>query len=99
MSSPSIIWRQHKLLNRYLNKQGKLLVWTKILVPPVGFENQVPYLTGIVEFEDGEKSAVQVVDCDETQLKNNQKVAVVIRKVGKAKSEDVIEYGIKVRPI
>ncbi len=98
MSSPVQIWRQHKVLKNYLGKTGKLLVWTKILVAPQGFENQVPYLVGIVQFN-GEKLPVQIVDCDEKDLKPNQKVQVVIRKIGKAKSEDVIEYGIKVKPI
>lgn len=98
MSSPVAIWRDHKTLRTYLNKTGKLLVWTKILVAPKGFEHQVPYLVGIVQFN-GERLPVQIVDCDEKDLKLNQKVKVVIRKIGKAKSEDVIEYGIKVKPI
>ncbi len=99
MSTPSVIWREHRKLYKYLGKMGKLLVWTKILIPPKGFENQVPYLTGIVQFSDGEKLPVQIVDCNESTLKPNQKVTVTIRKIGKAKSEDVIEYGIKVKPL
>lgn len=99
MSSPVQIWRNHKSLHNYLNKTGKLLVWTKILVAPQGFEHQVPYFVGIVQFQDGEKMPVQIVDCHEKDLKPNLKVKVVIRKIGKVKSEDVIEYGIKVKPI
>ncbi|OGE26398.1 hypothetical protein A3C26_01555 [Candidatus Daviesbacteria bacterium RIFCSPHIGHO2_02_FULL_39_12] len=99
MNSPVQIWRQHKTLHNYLNKIGKLLVWTKILVAPQGFENQVPYLVGIVQLTEGEKLPVQIVDCDEKDLKPNQKVQVVIRKIGKARSEDVIEYGVKVKSI
>lgn len=97
MSSPSQIWRQHKKLHTYLNKTGKLLVWTKIFVAPEGFEHQTPYLVGIVQFN-GEKLPSQIVDCEEKDLKINQKMKVVIRKIGKVKSEDVIEYGIKVKP-
>jgi len=99
MSSPVTIWRSHKTLHSYLGKKGKLLVWTKILVAPLGFEHQVPYLVGIVKFSDGEKMPVQIVDCEEKGLKPNQSVEVVIRKIGKAKSEDVIEYGVKVKPV
>lgn len=98
MSSPVIIWRQHKTLNAYLNKVGKLLVWTKILVPPLGFEHEAPYLVGIVDFAD-HKMPLQIVDCEEEDLKVNMKVVTVVRKIGKAKSEDVIEYGIKVKPL
>lgn len=98
MSSPSTIWRSHKQLHSYLGKTGRLLVWTKILVAPAGFEHQVPYLVGIVQFPN-QRIPVEIVDADEKKLKPNRKVEVVIRKIGKAKSEDVIEYGVKVRPI
>lgn len=99
MNSPVQIWRNHKKLSPYLGKQGKLLVWTKIFVAPSGFEHQVPYLVGIIQFDDGIRMPLQIVDCMEEDLKVNQKVVTVIRKIGKAKSEDVIEYGIKVKPI
>lgn len=105
MSSPSSIWRSHKLLHSYLGKRGRLIVWTKILVAPSGFEHQVPYLSGIVQFNDPSTSsgqvrmAVQIVDANEKDLKPNQKIEVVIRRIGKAKSEDVIEYGVKVKPV
>src|SRR3989344_5685261 len=98
MSSPAEIWRSHKELHNYLGKRGRLIVWTKILVAPTGFEHQVPYLVGIVQVND-ERMPVQIVDCNESELKTNQKMEVVIRKIGKAKSEDVIEYGVKVKPI
>lgn len=99
MSNPSVIWRQHQKLHNFLGKTGKLLVWTKISISPLGFEHEVPYFVGIIKLDNGEKMPVQIVDCIETDLKINQKVKIVIRKIGKAKSEDVIEYGIKVKPI
>ncbi len=99
MSSPVTIWRSHKTLSAYLNKTGRLVVWTKIFVAPSGFEHQIPYLVGIIQFEDGIRLPLQIVDCEEENLKPNQKVVTVIRKIGKAKSEDVIEYGIKVKPV
>lgn len=97
MSTPAGIWRQHKKLHTYLNKVGKLVVWTKIFVAPAGFEQQTPYLVGIVDFGNY-KMPLQIVDCAEKDLKVSQKVVTIIRKIGKAKSEDVIEYGIKVKP-
>ena len=98
MNSPVTIWRQHKKLNAYLNKVGRLLVWTKILVAPSGFEHQVPYLVGIVDFG-AERLPLQIVDCEEKDLKRNQKVMVVIRKIGRVKPDEVIEYGLKVKPL
>ncbi len=98
MSTPASIWRQHKTLHSYLNKVGRLLVWTKIFVAPTGFEHQTPYLVGIVDFAD-HKMPLQIVDCEEADLKVNMKVITVIRKIGKTRAEDVIEYGLKVKPL
>ena len=98
MNSPVTIWRQHKKLNAYLNKTGRLLVWTKIMVAPAGFEHQVPYLVGIVDFADL-KLPLQIVDCEEKDLKINQKLKIVIRRIGKVKPDEVIEYGLKVKPV
>ena len=99
MSTPANIWRAHKNLASFLKKTGKIIVWTKIFVAPVGFEHQTPYLVGIIEFEDGQRLPLQIVDCEEKNLKINQKIKIVIRRIGKAKSEDVIEYGLKAKPL
>ncbi|HBQ50486.1 TPA: hypothetical protein DD690_00715 [Candidatus Daviesbacteria bacterium] len=105
MNSPVTVWRSHKQLSAYLNKIGRLIVWTKILVAPSGFEHQVPYLVGIVDFGpstgsgQAERLPLQIVDCEEKDLKINQKMTVVIRKIGKVKPDEVIEYGLKVKPL
>lgn len=98
MSNPSEVWRNHKKLHQYLKKRGKLLVWTKVSVPPLGFEDAVPYFSGIVQFEDGQKLPVQIVDCKENILKENLKVIAVIRKGKRVKPDEVIEYTVKVKP-
>lgn len=98
MTSPSEIWRHHKKLHNYLGKKGRLLVWTKITVAPSGFEDFVPYFSGIVEFENGRKLPVQIVDCEEKDLKSNLKVISVIRRGRKAADDEVIEYVVKVKP-
>ena len=116
MSSPSQIWRHHKKLHQYLNKKGRLLVWTKVSVPPLGFEDSVPYFSGIVQFDpstglrgrepsgrigsgQGEKVPVQIVDCEEKDLKPNLQVTSVIRRGAKVKPDEVIEYVVKVKPL
>lgn len=99
MKSAVEVWRDVKKLKNQLNKVGKLLVWTKIYAAPVSFEAEAPYLVGIVKFEDGGRMPLQIVDCVEKELKINQKVLTVLRRVGKASAEGVIEYGIKVKPI
>lgn len=98
MNNPSQIWRYHKKLHKYLNKTGKLLVWTKITIAPTGFGDFVPYFSGIVEFNGGEKLSVQIVDCNESELKSGLKVIAVIRRGQKVKPDEVIEYVVKVTP-
>lgn len=97
MSSPVTVWRNHKNLKNYLGKTGKLLVWTKIFVAPEGFEHEAPYSVAIVELEDGKKMPLQLVDCEDKDLKPGRKIATVIRRLGKVKLDRVIEYGIKAK--
>lgn len=99
MSSPIKNWRETKSLHKSLGLVGKIITWTKIFVAPSGFEHEVPYTVAIVEFLDGKKIAAQVVDCGEEDLKEGQKVITVIRRIGRQKPDEVIEYGIKVKPL
>lgn len=99
MNSPVVNWRKTKQLNKHLNKKGKLLVWTKIYAAPAGFEHEAPYFSGIVEFEDGQKSAVQIVDVKEEDLKVGLEVISVVRKIGSQSQESIIDYGIKMKPV
>lgn len=97
MSSPVTVWRHHKNIKNYLGKTGKIIVWTKIFVAPAGFEHEAPYFVAIVEFADGRRIPLQIVDYDEKELRANQKIITVVRRLGKVKLDEVIEYGIKAK--
>ncbi len=98
MNNTIASWRTIKGLHKELGKTGNIVVWTKIFVAPEGFSQQVPYVVAIVSF--GEKrQTLQVVDFTEDQLKVGQKVVTVVRRIGTAGSEDVISYGLKVKPL
>ena len=92
-------WRKIKGLHNELGKTGRIFVWTKIFVGPMGFEQQVPYVVAIVAFGKDEKRTLQVVDYDEDQLQAGQQVVTVVRRIGTVGSEDIITYGLKVKPI
>ena len=98
MSSPVKNWRDTKLFAKLLGRKAKLLVWTKVFTPALGFEHQVPYFVGIVEFQSGTKLSAQIVDCLEEQLQVGLEVITVLRRIGKSKADEVITYGIKVKP-
>jgi uncharacterized OB-fold protein len=98
MNNTVATWRRIKGLHKDLGKTGKIVVWTKIFVAPIDFQQQVPYVVAIVSFGK-EKRTLQVVDYSEEQLRTGQKVVTVVRRIGSVGAEDVIAYGIKVKPI
>ncbi len=99
MSSPVTVWRHHKNIKNYLGQTGKIIVWTKVYIAPAGFEHEAPYPVAIVQFKDGMRMPLQLVEYAEKHLKPNQKIITVVRKLGKVKLDEVIEYGIKAKPI
>ncbi len=74
-------------------------MWTKVFIAPAGFEHEAPYPVAIVQFKDGARMPLQLVEYEEKHLKPNQKIVTVVRKLGKVKLDEVIEYGIKAKPI
>ena len=99
MSSPVTVWRHHKNIKNYLGEKGKILVWTRVFVAPAGFEHEAPYFVAIVEFKNGLRMPLQIVDYEGTDLKVNQKIITVVRRLGKVKLDEVIEYAVKAKPI
>jgi uncharacterized OB-fold protein len=99
MISPVKIWRSQKKIIRLLGKTGKIISFSRIFVPPAGFENEAPYVIALVEFKDGEKHLAQLVDWDQNRLFISQKVKVILRKTRNPGSEGVIPYGIKFKPL
>lgn len=97
--NPANIWRKSKKLSIQLGKTGKILTFTTIHSAPVGFEHQIPYHVAIVNFEDGSSCALEIVDCAQKDLRIGLKVQTVIRRVGSSEPEELIEYGIKVKPL
>jgi len=99
MISPVKIWRNQKKTRNLLGREGKILTWTKVFVPPSGFEGQAPYIVAIAQLSDKTHCTAQLVDYEEKQVKIGQKVRTVLRKTRDPGTEGVIPYGIKFRPI
>lgn len=99
INNPPRVWRHHKELHKYLGKKGKIVVWTKVFVAPEGFEHESPYISAIIEFRDKKRMALQVVDIDEQDIEKEQAVVVIVRRIGKATPDGLIEYGLKAKPV
>jgi hypothetical protein len=62
-----------------------------------GFENQTPYVLGIIKLEEGPSLTSQII-CDAKDVKIGMKVKPVFRKLGQAGERGMIYYGTKFVP-
>jgi len=98
MISPVKVWRHQKEIASYLGKEGRIISWALIRVPPGGYEQEAPYPVVLVELSDKKRIVAQLVDWTKENLWVGQKVKVVYRRIRKPDSEGVIPYGIKLKP-
>lgn len=88
-----------KLAPRQLTGVGKVLTWTEVRQPAPGFENQTPYVMGIVELEEGCRVMSQIVDVDAQHIESGLAVEACFRKIREDGKSGVIYYGYKFRPL
>lgn len=99
MTSPVKVWRNQKKITKMLGKNGKIISWTIIRVPPAGFSYQAPYPVTLVKLDGGRNIIAQLVDYEESNLAIGQRVTTVVRRTSQPEAGEVIPYGIKVKPI
>lgn len=61
--------------------------------------DQAPYPVVLVDLDTGGRITAQFVDFRDEQLKFGQKVITIVRKTIQSGADDVIPYGIKVKPL
>jgi len=98
MNSPVKIWRNQKHIAHMLGREGTIVSWTIIRLPPSGFSNLAPYPVVIVDLSDSRITA-QLVDWSEEDLTEGRRVKIVVRRISEPTTEGIIPYGIKVKPI
>lgn len=98
MMSPVKIWRNQRKIRKILGQKGKILSWTKIHVPPSGFESQAPYVVVVAKLDLDISYTAQLVDWEEEHLFTGQDVVAVLRRTRDPGIEGVIPYGIKFKP-
>jgi uncharacterized OB-fold protein len=104
--SPVKIWRNQKYIAKMLGREGKVVSWTVVRVPPGGFSSLAPYPVVIVDLTagkagliDGGRIMAQLVDWTDEDLIVGRRVKVVVRRICEPTTEGVIPYGIKVKPV
>ena len=93
MINPITKWRDREKDCQYLNKIGRIISFTKVNNPPVGF-GQLPYYVAIVKFSNSKKRVGQLV-LNGQEPKVKDKVRGVLRRVGLPSTDGIINYGIK----
>lgn len=81
-----------------LPENGKLVTYTIIRIPPSHFIDQAPYAVGIVEFEGGVKTLMQVVDVHEEDIKLGMSLKIEFRRIFSDGDAGIIFYGYKAVP-
>lgn len=80
-------------------RTGKVMSYTIVHQGQKGFEDQVPYVLAIVEFEGGITVMGQVVDCDACDVAIGMEVKPVFRRIREEGDAGVIHYGYKFAPL
>lgn len=93
--SPIKIWRNTKHTRSLVGKEGEILLFTIVRVPPGDFSVFGSYPVAIVLLSNGEKVIVQIVDATEDMIKIGKKVKLVLRRSRLEGEEDVISYNVK----
>lgn len=97
MLSPVKIWRNQKKIRELLGKQGKIISFTKVFVPPAGYESQAPYIVAIAQLEGNVRVIAQVIDWQIEKIKIGMAVITILRRTKDPGVEGIIPYGIKLK--
>ena len=82
-----------------LSEKGKVVTWTVIRNPPIGYEEYRPYVVALIELDDGLRILSQVVDVYPNEVEAGLAVEAVFRKVKEDGKAGIIQYGYKFRPV
>ncbi|MHA2059844.1 MAG: Zn-ribbon domain-containing OB-fold protein [Candidatus Ranarchaeia archaeon] len=82
-----------------LPHHGKIVTYSIIHTPPVGFELQTPYAIALVELDNKVRMTTQITDCDPAEIKVGMEVEAIFRKMQEDGDAGIIQYGHKFRPI
>ncbi len=79
--------------------KGEIYSFTVLQEPPTGFEDQSPYILGLVKLDEGQLVTAQITDIDENGIAIGDRVEMVTRRLTTEGERGVIVYGYKFRKI
>jgi uncharacterized OB-fold protein len=93
---PAQYWRHKKQIKDYLGKLGQVVASTVIRTTSPGLSHMTPYSYVVVDFA-GEKKELMGVGNE--MLEVGDKVVCVMRKMERGASNQLIDYGLKVKKV
>jgi len=78
-----------------LPNQGKVVTFTTIWIPPAQFEDQKPYVTAIVELENGVRLTCMVAEAPPDKVEIGTEVELIFRRIQKESEWGILQYGYK----
>ncbi|MBE2182140.1 MAG: Zn-ribbon domain-containing OB-fold protein [Anaerolineae bacterium] len=79
--------------------KGEIYSFTVVQEPPAGFEDQSPYVLGLVKLDEGRLVTAQITDIDENGIAIGDRVEMVTRRLTAEGERGVIIYGYKFRKV
>ncbi len=78
---------------------GTVYSYTVVQEAPEGFEDQAPYVLGLIKLDEGPMITAQITDLDEQPIAIGDRVEMVTRKLTTEGPRGVIIYGYKFRRV
>lgn len=78
---------------------GKVLTWSVIHVAPPAFAQEIPFIVGILEMDDGTRMMAQLADIEPEDVKIDMPVRLEFRKVRQDGRTGIIAYAHKATPV
>ena len=78
---------------------GTVYSYTVVQEAPEGFEDQAPYVLGLIKLDEGPMITAQITDLDEQPIAIGDRVEMVTRKLTTEGPRGVIIYGYKFRKV
>lgn len=91
--------RDGKPITIRFSGKGKVFTYTVIRVPSEDFQPYAPYVSSIVQLEEGPKVTSQIIDCHPKDVYIGMPVEACFRKLMAQGKEGIISYGFKFRPV
>ena len=79
--------------------KGEIYSFTVVQEAPAGFDDQAPYVLGLVKLDEGRLVTAQITDTDETGIAIGDRVEMVTRRLTTEGERGVIVYGYKFRKV